>query len=128
MPVYLQLGSRSIDVRDGIVTVNRKEVATYAPADATTNIINGQIQANGKVIYTLPASLALIRSNIGSGASVRIGDRNVISNTCLESSGDIVIEQTGPGKGETSGKRAPYIFLVVGVFIGVGYWFYKSKS
>jgi len=44
MPIHLQVGSRSIDVRNGIVTVDGKQFATYAPEDANTNIINGQIQ------------------------------------------------------------------------------------
>ena len=128
MPIHLQFGSRIIDVRDGIVTLDGKQVAMYAPEDANTNIINGQIQVNGEVIYTLPASLGLKQSSIRSGPSVRIGDSNVISNTCIESSGDVVIEQTGPGKGQAGGNRASYIFLVLGVFIGVGYWFCNSKS
>ena len=132
MPVHLQLGSRIIDVSDGIVTVDGKHVATYAPADANTNIINGQIQVNGKVIYTLPASLAstFVRSSIGSGASVRLGDgpRNVISNTCIESSGDVVIEQTGPGKGGNRAKN-PYVFLaLMVVFIGIGYLYSSEFS
>lgn len=90
MPLSIQLGSQSIEAKDGVVKLNGVQVATYSPTDADTSVINNHIVVNGESIYTLPfasssssssrLSNSLIGTSIGNGATLRLGGNTMQDN------------------------------------------------